>query len=70
MNVRNVDQEQLDTLDAPQKLRFALGENIPFELLAVRPWTGHCVVAERYQTSAFFSPAMPPISTGPPAASA
>ncbi|MGH7796170.1 MAG: FAD-dependent monooxygenase [Candidatus Binatia bacterium] len=54
LNVRNVKQEQLDTFDAPQKLRHALGENIPFELLAVRPWTGHCVVAERYQQGRVF----------------
>ena len=54
LNVRNVNQEQLDTLDAPQKLRFALGDNIPFELLAVRPWTGHCVVADRYQDGRVF----------------
>ena len=54
LNVRNVKQEQLDTLDAPQKLRYALGENIPFELLAVRPWTGHCVVADRYQDGRVF----------------
>ena len=54
LNVRNVKQEQLDTFDAPQKLRYALGENIPFELLAVRPWTGHCVVAERYQQGRVF----------------
>ncbi|HSK30694.1 MAG TPA: FAD-dependent monooxygenase [Candidatus Limnocylindria bacterium] len=54
LNVRNVKQEQLDVFDAPQKLRFALGDNIPFELLAVRPWTGHCVVAERYQEGRVF----------------
>jgi 2-polyprenyl-6-methoxyphenol hydroxylase-like FAD-dependent oxidoreductase len=54
LNVRNVNQEQLETLDAPQKIRFALGENIPFELLAVRPWTGHCVVADRYQDGRVF----------------
>jgi 2-polyprenyl-6-methoxyphenol hydroxylase-like FAD-dependent oxidoreductase len=54
LNVRNVQQEQLDTLDAPQKIRHALGENIPFELLAVRPWTGHCVVADRYQDGRVF----------------
>jgi hypothetical protein len=39
----------LDSLNVPEKLRYALGENIPFELLVVRPWTGHCVVAESYQ---------------------
>lgn len=49
LNVRNVLQEQIDTLNAPEKLRAALGPDIPFELLAVRPWTGHCVVADRYQ---------------------
>src|SRR5512145_2918673 len=54
LNVRNVKQEQLDTLDAPQKIRHALGEGIPFELLAVRPWTGHCVVADRYQDRRVF----------------
>jgi 2-polyprenyl-6-methoxyphenol hydroxylase-like FAD-dependent oxidoreductase len=54
LNVRNIKQEQLDVFDAPGKLRHALGENIPFELLAVRPWTGHCVVAERYQHGRVF----------------
>jgi 2-polyprenyl-6-methoxyphenol hydroxylase-like FAD-dependent oxidoreductase len=54
LNVRNVKQEQLDVFDAPAKIRYALGENIPFELLAVRPWTGHCVVAERYQDGRVF----------------
>jgi hypothetical protein len=54
LNIRNVKQEQLDILNAPEKLRAALGERIPFELLAVRPWTGHCVVAERYQDKRVF----------------
>jgi 2-polyprenyl-6-methoxyphenol hydroxylase-like FAD-dependent oxidoreductase len=54
LNVRNIKQEQLDTFDAPQKIRYALGENVPFELLAVRPWTGHCVVVERYQDGRVF----------------
>jgi 2-polyprenyl-6-methoxyphenol hydroxylase-like FAD-dependent oxidoreductase len=54
LNIRNVKQEQLDMLNAPEKLRYALGENMPFELLAVRPWTGHCVVAERYQDGRVF----------------
>jgi len=54
LNIRGVKQEQLDSLNAPEKLRFALGENIPFELLAVRPWTGHCVVAERYRHKRVF----------------
>jgi 2-polyprenyl-6-methoxyphenol hydroxylase-like FAD-dependent oxidoreductase len=54
LNIRNVHQEQLDSLDAPEKLSAALGPSIRFELLAVRPWTGHCVVAERYQDSRVF----------------
>ncbi|MBM4298771.1 MAG: hypothetical protein FJ143_13625, partial [Deltaproteobacteria bacterium] len=54
LNIRNVKQEQIDTLNAPEKLRFALGPDIPFELLAVRPWTGHCVVAETYQEGRVF----------------
>ena len=54
LNVRNVLQEQIDSLNAPEKLRAALGPDIPFELLAVRPWTGHCVVAERYQQDRVF----------------
>ncbi len=54
LNIRNVMQEQLDMLNAPEKLRHVLGDNIPFELLAVRPWTGHCVVAEKYQDERIF----------------
>jgi 2-polyprenyl-6-methoxyphenol hydroxylase-like FAD-dependent oxidoreductase len=54
LNVRNIKQEDLESFDAPEKLRYALGESIPFELLAVRPWTGHCVVAETYQNRRVF----------------
>jgi len=54
LNIRAVGHEQLDSLNAPEKLRCALGENIPFELLAVRPWTGHCLVAEHYQDNRVF----------------
>jgi len=54
LNIRNVKQEQIDALNASEKLRHALGENIPFELLDVRPWTGHCVVAEKYQVGRVF----------------
>jgi len=54
LNVRNVLQEQIDSLNAPEKLRAALGPDIPFELLAVRPWTGHCVVADSYQQGRVF----------------
>jgi 2-polyprenyl-6-methoxyphenol hydroxylase-like FAD-dependent oxidoreductase len=54
LNIRNVRREQIDALNAPEKVRAALGDKIPFELLAVRPWTGHCVVAERYQEGRVF----------------
>ncbi|HTN72503.1 MAG TPA: FAD-dependent monooxygenase [Methylomirabilota bacterium] len=54
LNIRGVRPEQLDSLNAPEKLRHAMGENIPFEILAVRPWTGHCVVAEHYQEGRAF----------------
>ena len=54
LNIRNATQEQIDTLNAPEKLSFALGDNVPFELLAVRPWTGHCVVADQYQDGRVF----------------
>ena len=54
LNIRGVKQEQLDSLNVPEKLRYALGENIPFELQVVRPWTGHCVVAESYQDKRVF----------------
>ena len=54
LNIRGVKQEQLDSLNAPAKLCYALGENIPFEVLMVRPWTGHCVVAKSYQDRRVF----------------
>ncbi|HEX2928649.1 MAG TPA: FAD-dependent monooxygenase [Candidatus Binatia bacterium] len=54
LNIRNVNQEQIDRLNAPEKLRHALGEKISFELLDVRPWTGHCVVADKYQEGRTF----------------
>lgn len=54
LNIRNVNQEQIDRLNAPEKLRHALGEKISFELLDVRPWTGHCVVADKYQEGRIF----------------
>ncbi len=54
LNIRGVKPDQVDSLDAPAKLRHALGENVPFELLAVRPWTGHCVVTERYREGRVF----------------
>lgn len=54
MNIRGVRPEELESLNAAEVLRHALGENIPFELLSVRPWTGHCVVAERYRQERIF----------------
>jgi hypothetical protein len=54
LNIRGVRPEQVESLDATGILRRALGENIPFELLSVRPWTGHCVVAERYRAGRAF----------------
>ncbi len=54
LNIRNLKREQIDDLNAPAKLRAALGDGVPFELLAVRPWTGHCVVAQKYQQGRVF----------------
>ncbi|HKA32250.1 MAG TPA: FAD-dependent monooxygenase [Candidatus Binatia bacterium] len=54
LNIRGVKPDQIDSLDAAGKLRHALGENVPFEITAVRPWTGHCVVAERYRDGRVF----------------
>jgi 2-polyprenyl-6-methoxyphenol hydroxylase-like FAD-dependent oxidoreductase len=54
LNVRGVKPDQIDSLDAAGKLRYALGENVPFEIVSVRPWTGHCVVAERYHEGRVF----------------
>lgn len=54
LNIRNMKEEQLESLNAPEKLRAALGDRVPFDLLAVRPWTGHCVVAQRYQQGRVF----------------
>ncbi|MEK7209859.1 MAG: FAD-dependent monooxygenase [Candidatus Binatota bacterium] len=54
LNIRGVQPDKLAALDAAEVLRRALGENMPFELLAVRPWTGHCVVVERYRQERVF----------------
>lgn len=54
LNIRNMKEEQLESLNAPEKLRAALGDHVPFDLLAIRPWTGHCVVAQRYQQGRVF----------------
>ena len=54
LNIRGVRPDKLESLNAAEVLRHALGENIPFELLTVRPWTGHCVVAEHYRQESVF----------------
>jgi hypothetical protein len=54
LNIRGVRPDRVESLDTAGLLRHALGENIPFELLSVRPWTGHCVVAERYRHGRVF----------------
>jgi 2-polyprenyl-6-methoxyphenol hydroxylase-like FAD-dependent oxidoreductase len=54
LNIRGVKPDQVESLDAAGKLRHALGESMPFEIIAVRPWTGHCVVAERYRDRRVF----------------
>jgi 2-polyprenyl-6-methoxyphenol hydroxylase-like FAD-dependent oxidoreductase len=54
LNIRGVKPDQIDSLDAAGKLCHALGESVPFEIIAVRPWTGHCVVAERYRDGRVF----------------
>ena len=54
LNIRGVKPDQIDSLDAAGKLGHALGKDVPFEIIAVRPWTGHCVVAERYREGRVF----------------
>ena len=70
LNIRNINQEQIETFDAPEKIRFALGENIPFELSQCAH--GPVIVSSPtdIRKTAFFSPAMRRISIGPQAASA
>ena len=58
-------QEQIDALNAPENCRHALGENIPFELLDVRPWTRPlCRGGGISGCAASFLLATRPISTG------
>jgi 2-polyprenyl-6-methoxyphenol hydroxylase-like FAD-dependent oxidoreductase len=54
LNIRGVKPDQVDSLDATGKLRHALGKDVPFEIISIRPWTGHCVVAERYRERRVF----------------
>jgi 2-polyprenyl-6-methoxyphenol hydroxylase-like FAD-dependent oxidoreductase len=44
----------LEEVDPSHIVREALGADLPFEVLAVRPWAGHRVVAERYRASRVF----------------
>jgi 2-polyprenyl-6-methoxyphenol hydroxylase-like FAD-dependent oxidoreductase len=48
VNVR-LGPREVPTFDPAQCLRDALGDGVPFELLAEKPWAGHRVVAERYR---------------------
>lgn len=47
-------REELDRLDPQVIVRAALGTDLPFEILDVRPWAGHRVVAERYRAGRVF----------------
>jgi 2-polyprenyl-6-methoxyphenol hydroxylase-like FAD-dependent oxidoreductase len=47
-------RDKLAELDPAQVVRTALGADLPFEVLQVRPWAGHRVVAERYRAGRVF----------------
>jgi hypothetical protein len=47
-------RDQLDKMDPAQVVRTALGADLPFEVLFVRPWAGHRVVAARYREGRVF----------------
>jgi 2-polyprenyl-6-methoxyphenol hydroxylase-like FAD-dependent oxidoreductase len=53
LNVR-VGPRDVATFDAERWLRAALRDDIPFEILAEKPWSGHRVVAERYRDGRVF----------------
>ena len=53
LNVR-VGPRDVATFDAERCLRAALDDDIPFEILAEKPWSGHRVVAERYRDGRVF----------------
>jgi 2-polyprenyl-6-methoxyphenol hydroxylase-like FAD-dependent oxidoreductase len=47
--------DRLDEADPKQVVRAALGDpDLPFEVLGVRPWAGHRLVAERYRQGRVF----------------
>ena len=54
LNFRGIHPGDLESLDAGQYLRDALGNQIPFEISSVRPWTAHRVVAESYRRGRVF----------------
>ena len=47
-------RDKLADMDPAQVVRTALGADLPFEILHVRPWAGHRVVAERYRQGRVF----------------
>ncbi len=53
VNVR-LGPREVATFDPVRCLRDALGDAVPFELLAEKPWSGHRVVAERYRAGRVF----------------
>jgi 2-polyprenyl-6-methoxyphenol hydroxylase-like FAD-dependent oxidoreductase len=47
-------RDKLAEMDPTAVVRTALGADLPFEILHVRPWAGHRVVAERYREGRVF----------------
>jgi len=47
-------RDKLPQMDPAQVVRAALGADLPFEILHVRPWAGHRVVAARYRAGRVF----------------
>jgi 2-polyprenyl-6-methoxyphenol hydroxylase-like FAD-dependent oxidoreductase len=53
LNIR-LGPRDVATYDPERTLRAALGPDIPFAILAEKPWSGHRVVAERYRAGRVF----------------
>ncbi|HZS00807.1 MAG TPA: FAD-dependent monooxygenase [Chloroflexota bacterium] len=53
VNVR-LGPREVAAFDPARCLRDALGDGVPFTLLADKPWSGHRVVAERYRAGRVF----------------
>jgi 2-polyprenyl-6-methoxyphenol hydroxylase-like FAD-dependent oxidoreductase len=49
-----VEAAEADTLDVAATIRRVLGADLPVQVLDVRPWAGHRVVAERYRAGRVF----------------